>query len=123
MFLALVAFASASVSAKEFNMTVAIDLLGRMSKVDPKTIDKILKTESLTKLDRKDPKMAQLARLLERISKVDWVEAYVHSLEDQLTFGKQLNIDGQKVDWKEMFELIARIAHINWTKFSSLFGN
>lgn len=123
MFLALVAFASAYVPAKEVDMTGVIDLLGRISKIDPKTIDKILNTKNLTNLDKKDPKMAQLARLLERISQIDWVQAYMFAVENQFTFDKQLNIDGKKVDMKEIFELLARIAGINWSKFSSLFGN
>lgn len=122
--MALFAFALASAQAKDVNMTVVIDVLSRTSKVDSRTIDKILNTESLTKLDKKDPKMAQLAQLLEHISQIDWVDAYVYSVENQLTFGKQqLNVDGKKVDMKEIFELLARIADINWTKFRSLFGN
>lgn len=121
--MALVAFASAAVPAKEVDMTVVIDLLGRISKVDPKTIDKILKTENLTYLDKKDPKMAQLARLLERVSKVNWVEAYIYSIESQFTYDNLLSIDGKKVDMKPIFELLARIADINWAEFSSLFGN
>lgn len=123
MVLALFAFALASAQAKDPDMIVVIDLLDSISKINPKTIDKILNTENLTKLDKMDPKMAQLAQLLERISQIDWADAYVYSIENQLTFGKQLNVDGKKVDMEEIFELLARIAGINWTKFRSLFGN
>lgn len=104
-------------------MTVVIDLLGRISKVDPKTIEKLINTESLTKLDRGDPKIAQLARLLERISKVDWDAAYLFSVENQFTFDHQLAIDGKMVNIKNIFELLTRIGEINWTELSSLFGN
>lgn len=123
MLLALVAFASVSVSATQDGTTVIIDLLGRISKVDPQTIEKMLNAENLTKLNKGDAKMAQLARLLERISKVDWEAAYLYSVENQFTFDHQLSIDGKKVNIKKIFELLASIAEINWTELKSLFGN
>lgn len=123
MLLALLAFVSFTSVGADVDMIHVIDVLTDFAKVEDKTIDTLLDNNKLSQNNRKDPKMAGLVKLLEKISKVDWKAVENYTEVNRFTFDRTLSVDGKIVQMPKMFQLLERIGKINWVTFSALFCN
>lgn len=123
MLLALVAFVAFSSAGADVNMVKVVDLLSRFVKIEDKTIDTLLDNNKLSQANRKDPKMAEVVKLLENLGKIDWIAVDKYIQMNKFTIDRTLSVDGKQVEMTKMFQLLERVSKINWVTFSALFCN
>lgn len=124
MLLALVAFVSfSSAIVADPGMINVIDMLSDFGKFDDKTIDRLLDNNKLSQADRKDAKMAQLVKLLEKISKVNWEAVDKYIQVNKISPDRTLSVDGKKVEMPKMFKLLESVSKIHWVAIVALFCN
>lgn len=121
--MALVAFVSFSSAAAgvESQMVHIVNLLSSFVKVEDATIQKLLDNNQVSLVDRQDPKMAYLVKLLEKISKINWKDVDKYITVNKFTFDRTLTVDGVKVAMPRMFELLESVSKIHWGSFARLF--